>query len=402
MKRKLCIVLLVALLLSLLPASLASCGEKQVPVYRGMTVQTSDFSFAGVAAAGGFLSREMLLSTTEEGHYGCYAGDYVGRVHAIDGENPFSADDAQSKLQSVLQNEFGIIDPSFGVHFGPERPTELTVEEFYVTVHIDNPDNFPIASFVLNGTQCSSDMYEDGSSMEEIVVKATVTHTATSKMISVTIGAIKYMDNGELKDVSMGGNATTEAASGDKGPLVPTVTDMDIGNTAVSFNVNLNESRFTFVKGEMRAFLYDGISIRGVQDVFLGDNAVTFDGLEENTLYQLLIAGYYDDLTGNGFGVHIVYADAFYTAQDVLFDRVEIGEESISFGYQWHSAQGQITALKLYRDGLHIEDLDASATSVDGLLPGTAYKLVAEYTGDDGTESIYLEFTTLAEASAED
>ena len=399
MKRKISFLLLIALLLSATSLLLTSCGNKKVPVYRGISISDGSFtSFAGALQSDdGSSTTFFLCSNKEEGEeksYGQYEGDHVKRDEALDSEKLFS----ESNYQQNMNNAFGYFDPSSGgIHFAPEKPSELTIEEIFVTVHLDNPDNFPIVSFLLNDNACSSDKYEQSSTMEEIVVKTTITHTATSKICSITIGSIKYMDDdGEVKDVIMGGNDTEEITPNE--PLRAAVTDISVGDRSVSFNVNLNESKITFIKGEMRAFIF-GKGIQSMQDIFLGDNSVTFNNLMENGLYQIIIAGYYDDLTGNGFRVNVLYHHAFYTPSPLLFDNIEIGEEEISFDYLRSGEEDrEITALKLYMEGLYVGELDVDTTVVDGLLPGTTYKIVAEFPGEGQTDSIYLEFTTLEKA----
>ena len=66
----------------------------------------------------------------------------------------------------------------------------------------------------------------------------------------------------------------------------------------------------------------------------------------------------------------------------------------ISFDFFWSESysEKEITALILYKDGVWDSSLDVNATEIS-ILAGTSYKLVAEYTIGDRTESITLEFT---------
>ena len=79
-------------------------------------------------------------------------------------------------------------------------------EEIFITVHINNPDNFEILSFTLNGEKYSSYMFERGSNMENIVIKCNVGRESGEH--NYTIDAIKYVDKSAIKDVVIRGNQT--------------------------------------------------------------------------------------------------------------------------------------------------------------------------------------------------
>ena len=61
--------------------------------------------------------------------------------------------------------------------------------DFYITVHIDNPDNYEILSFTLNGKKYSSYMFENGSDMENLILKCSAEDEYDVK--EFTIDAIK-------------------------------------------------------------------------------------------------------------------------------------------------------------------------------------------------------------------
>lgn len=420
MKRKISLALLLALFLSFMSIAITSCdnGEKQVPVYRGMTIGSSPAKSAAINDGGNGV---LLLSHNDEtgdeagNHYGQYVGDYVGRDEAIDAENPFS-DSTSDALGDALKSAFNVMDPSFGFHEDPPPLDSLIdlslLQSLRIYIYIDNPDNFEITSFTLNDTECSSDMYEKGSSMQIISINPTiVTHgNILSISFAFTIGDIKYLDGDEIKDVVIGGDTTVGLSDKDN-RVVADVFDVNIGANALSFTANIdNNTKLKLTKEDIKAVLYDGEQIVASQDLrFEEDNAVSFGGLKANTLYQCLIVGYYDSRTdavekpsdtGAGKEIHILYRSAFYTDSAVLFDHITIEEGAISFAYLWDDEHQdkEITALKLYMGDSYVKDLDANVTSIDDLLPGTTYKLVAEYLNGDSTESIYLEFTTFAKA----
>jgi hypothetical protein len=101
-------------------------------------------------------------------------------------------------------------DTSIGIEI-PEQPMYYAKagQEIYITVHISNPDSFEILSFTLNGKKYSSYMFEEGSDMENLILKVTVPSDAEG-VIDYTIDAIKYVDGTDIKDVDMRGERTVK------------------------------------------------------------------------------------------------------------------------------------------------------------------------------------------------
>jgi len=399
--------LVVTLMISLL--AFTACGnnnsengDKQVPVYQGMTITKAD-SAIKLTSASCYSSGIVLLSSNNGNngdngnHYGHYKGDHTDRNDTIDEDNPYPDNNANENIEEEIKSSLNVVGSPDEIYYATPN------EDIYINIHIDNPDSFEIMSFTLNGKKYSSYMFEEGSDMETIVLKYNV-GDATG-IVEYTIDAIKYIDGTEIKDVIIDGNKTVMAGIRTENQVVASVTDVDIDTNVLSFKVNVkdNNSLVEFSKGALKAVIYDGFNIISEKDIAVGNNSVIFDGLKTNTVYQYAVVGYYDDLSGGGFGMNVLYKDAFYTDSVVLFDNITVGQESISFGYLWHEDhQGKaISALKLYKGDAFIKDITASATTVNELLSGTTYKLVAEYPNADKTESIYLEFATLAKATPE-
>ena len=418
MKRKISIVLLLALVLSLALFAFIGCsggndsgntngettiggdqvtdGNKQVPVYQGMTI---------TSASGRAVSPLSFLSDKEDfdygkdngNHNGHFKGDHSDKDEDLDKENPFPENSENENIENEIQSSLDVIGSPDTIYYA--KPNE----DIYINIHINNPDNFEIMSFTLNGKKYSSYMFEEGSDMETIVLKYNVGDAAG--IVEYTIDAIKYIDGTEIKDVIIDGNKTVMAGIKTEDQVVASVSQVDIDTNAFAFNVNVkdNDELIAFSGGVLKAVVYDGFEIVAEKDLALGENSVSFEGLKTNTLYQYAVVGYYDDLSGEGFKMNVLYKDAFYTASVVLFDSITIGQDSISFGFVWHEEHQDktISALKLYKDENLVIDLDASATVAEDLLSDNTYKLVAEYKNGEITESIYIVFTTLDKAVPE-
>ena len=410
MKRKIVVALFLVLTLTCSLFTLTSCGnkdnsgnntngEKQVPVYQGMTI-TNNNTTISLASASYRSGGIMLLSANSENngnngnHNGQYKGDHAGKNEEIDEENPYPENDANENIEEEIKSSLNVIGSPDTIYYAEPN------QDIYINIHIDNPDNFEILSFSLNGKKYSSYMFEDGSDMETIVLKYNV--GAASGIVEYTIDAIKYIDGTEIKDVVIDGNKTVKAGVKTDNQLSASISGVDIDTNALSFNANIsdNDNLIAFSNGALKAVIYDGAEIVAQKDLTVGENIITFDNLKTNTLYQYAIVGYYDDLSGEGFGMNVIYKDASYTDSVVLFDNISVGQESVSFSYLWHEDhQGKaISALKLYKGDNFIKDLATTATTVNELLSNATYKLVAEYPNGNNTESIYIEFTTLSKA----
>lgn len=405
MKRRISIILLLIATLMFSLLAFTACGNdndengaKQVPVYQGMTITKSNsvLSLASYRMSGITLLSANNGNNGDNGnHYGHYKGDHTDRNDTIDEDNPYPDNNANENIEEEIKSSLNVVGSPDKIYYATPN------EDIYINIHIDNPDSFEIMSFTLNGKKYSSYMFEEGSDMETIVLKYNV-GDATG-IVEYTIDAIKYIDGTEIKDVIIDGNKTVMAGIRTENQVVASVTDVDIDTNVLSFNVNVkdNNSLVEFSKGALKAVIYDGFNIISEKDIAVGNNSVIFDGLKTNTLYQYAVVGYYDDLSGGGFGMNVLYKDAFYTDSIVLFDNIEVRQESISFGYLWHEDHQNktISALKLYKGDSFVKDIDVNTTEITELLSNTTYKFVAEYSNVDNTESIYLEFTTDAKAA---
>ena len=406
MKRKISIALLLVFTMICASFAFTSCGgngEKQVPVYQGMTITDNNTATLSFVSAPYRTNGIMMLSSNNGNaddngnHNGHYKGDHTDRNDAIDEENPYPDNAYGENIEEEIKSSLDVIGSPDTIYYAEPN------QDIYINIHIDNPDSFEIMSFTLNGKKYSSYMFEEGSDMETIVLKYNVGDAAG--IVEYTIDAIKYIDGTEIKDVIIDGNKTVMAGVKTQNQVSANISGVDIGTNSLTFNANIkdNNALVEFSKGALKAVLYDGFGIVAEKDLAVGDNSVTFDNLKTNTLYQYAVVGYYDNLSGDGFKMNVLYKDAFYTDSVVLFDNITVGQENISFSFLWHEDhQGKaISTLKLYKENSYIKNVTESATSISELLSDTTYKLVAEYSNGDKTESISIEFTTLAKATPE-
>ncbi len=106
-----------------------------------------------------------------------------------------------------------------------------------------------------------------------------------------------------------------------------------------------------------------------------------------------------DDFGGEGVRLNRLYKQSVVTSATVLFGDADVQAQSLSWSYVWGdtpATERAFTSLTLWQGEQKVRDLDVASTTVDGLYTNCAYTLVAEYLVDGLTESIRLQFVTLA------
>ncbi len=366
-------------------------AKKRVPIYQGMSI-SSDKLMASAEIP-------MTWAGTNNGngnngdngnHYGQFKGDHEGKGEEIDKDNPFPENGAGESIENEAESSIKVEGAVHEIYYAEPN------QDIYIYIHIDNPDSFEIMSFTLNDKKYSSYMFEDGSDMETIILKYNVGNA--SGIVEYTIDAIKYVDGTEIKDVLIDGDKTVRAGVKTENQVSSAISGVNIGTNSISFNANItdNDGLVAFFGGKLCAVIYDGFEIVAEQELSLGENSVSFDGLKTNTIYQYAVVGYYDDLAGGGFGMNVLLKDAFCTESVVLFSDISVWKDGIDFGLLWHESceAKQLISLKLYQNDRLVKELSPDATSVKELLSASTYTLIAEYSNGGEAESIYLEFTT--------
>ncbi len=350
---------------------------KQVPIYQGMSVSNEPPVVKESAQGNG-----MLLLSAQ--------GDIHGHRPEIDRDKPFgqSKKDVAESIRESLE-----IDHAKDEHYYAAKNTDI-----YITVHLSNPDEFEILSFTLNGVKYSSYMFETGSDLENLVLKV---NTGENEGIAeYTIDAIKYVDGTDIKDVRMDGERTVKVIIT---PEAQPKAEMTVGAGLYSIDaaVKVEDTLSLIGKGEnvgVFAYLYDGESLIGEKELSVGENTVSFDGLSQNTLYEVAVVALYDALDGEGISMHLLAREAIYTEAYVLFDEVEIYGEKITFSLLWNEAVAKeervLSSLEIYEDGAKLKNLEGGTTEIAGLKSETEYTLRATCETESETVKLTLTFAT--------
>lgn len=376
-------ILVMAIVLSCIFAACDKVGEKQVPVYKGMTISRS------------FATSSTATAAEDNGnHYGHFKGDHDNRNDEVDQNKPFEDPNAPS-IENKANSTLDVVGAAESIYYADKN------QDIFITIRLSNPDSYEILSFTLNGKKYSNYMFENGSDMENLVLKVNVGDVGG--IVEYTIDAIKYVDGTEIKDVRMDGNRTVKAGVRASDQTYVNVTNEQKTMTSISFDAQVVDLYSLIEKsgGYAKAVLYDGVNML-TKDIKVGEKTnIVFDNLTPNTVYQYGVVALYDNLSGNGAKLNTLYKKAVYTDTIVLFKDVQVGKESIEWGFLWNEsfANKQMSAISLWQNGAKVKDVETTATRLDGLKSNNEYTLKATYKNlQNQDETIAIEFVTYAKA----
>ena len=390
MKKSVLCILVVVVMLVACVTPLVACGGSQVPSYQGMTVSQNK-SFAQCYAYAVGYRIPTRRNAEEVPPDGKVEGDYDKRND--DPDNVPSFDDPSTMpIEDKVASTLEVIGSGASIYYAEAN------QDLYITINISNPDSYEILSFTLNGQKYSSYMFEEGSDMEHLILK--VNSGDLGGVQDYTIDAIKYVDGTAIKDVRMDGERTVKI--GIRVDSLPNVTlsNEKITLNSVEFDALLTDE-YSLVEssgGYVKVGLYDGLKMVYQDLTAKGSTHVKFGNLLPNTVYQYAVVASYDNLSSNGMQLSILQTRSFYTNTIVLFADVQLSLHGASWNYVWDDSikSKQIQSVELFKNGAKVKDLSADATSVDGLIAGETYKLVATYKNTLGAqESIFIDFTTI-------
>ena len=178
------------LLLSVVTVLLIPLLTKQIPVYTGMTVSSAT-------------ENDVLDSGAGE----CRPVNVSYRFEASELPSVFKdptkpgGEGEHTKEHENQKDPFGEIQASEDMYVARSG------EKIRITIHFDNPEQYEILSFTINGIKYGSHMFLEGSDMEDLTVEYTVPEDAEG-VLECTIDAIKYIDGTKIKDVKIGGDQT--------------------------------------------------------------------------------------------------------------------------------------------------------------------------------------------------
>lgn len=356
--------------------------EKQVPVYKGMTVLSS-YDNGGSAEKDG-MDIELLAT---------HGPIYLGNGNGNNGNNGNGNGNGKRPIKDIVKDSVSLSVPPQQMYYA--KPNQ----DIYINVHISNPDNFEILSFTLNGKKYSSYMFEEGSDMENLILKCNVGDV--EGIVEYTIDAIKYVDGTDIKDVIIGGDRTVKVGVEPKSQPSCLVEQAETMFESIKLNVKLTDNLDLIALSGGKAYivLCDDNGALGMHELTEGKSeSFSFDKLSTGTTYRYAVVAVYDALDGEGFSTHVIYEGEVTTQSILAFSDLTPAQESVSFNIEWNEefeGEKSLKSLQLYMGGLLVSELDAHIESISGLLSGVEYRLVAVYDDSGIYETAEYVFTTL-------
>lgn len=376
---KLYVFALFIILISPLFLSCSGSNDKVVPIYEGMSLSKTN---------------EYLDKNKQEikkkNHNDHYDGDYKGNDKEINYDDPFgNKEQGKDSLDKIINDEIKVNGNIYELFCSEDNGI------VYMNIHFHNPDKFEILSFTLNGVKYTSYMFEEGSDLENLIVKLDVKDY--EGIVEYTIDAIKYVDGEKIKDVKINGNQTIKFGVTYKN--LPKILHLDEEISYNSFNLSFKMVDIGNVikksNGETKLVIYDGKEIVQIFDVKVGDNSFDIKNLKTKTLYQYAIYAYYDNFDGDGFFGRLVHTNSFYTQSILLFDNIELSRDSINFDFLWNEKfnNKSIISIDLYLDD-ELIDSKADISSFKNLLSNSKYSIIVKYYNGKEIEEIRINFNT--------
>lgn len=389
-----CLCIVAGTLFAFLP-SLLSTG-KQVPIYQGMTVSSANpLANHGSTDVAAHTSPMALCSDLSAPRVIPLTDSKPTPPKPTPPHEKHTEPLTDGMTEADTQRPAPTIEASDQIAYYA-KPNE----DFYITVHVSNPDNYEILSFTLNGKVYSSYMFEQGSDMEHLILKCNVGDA--EGIVEYTIDAIKYIDGEQIRDVRMDGDRTIIIGVSTEKQPAATLASQETGLNKLTLSGTLDDSLglVNISQGEFYALLVNAKdnSLIEKQTLTLEDAfEVTFSGLATGTDYICRIMADYDALDGTGFNSYVLAELAVSTQAFVAFEDITIGKGEIEFNLAWDDnvQKENIISLVLYKGDTEERQLNITDIKVDGLLSHTTYTLVATYRNGEEIETVSHTFTTL-------
>ena len=349
-----CLAMLASFIVVILP--LIPTG--QIPVYQGMTV-----------------SNEAPVINTESADARPFTNNKT--ISLLGKHNGKDDQKNRRPVVDIVKDSLTVDAESEYLYYS--KPNE----DIYITVHVNNPGEFEILSFTLNGVKYSSYMFEEGSDLENLVLKINVGDA--EGVVEYTIDAIKYVEGTKIKDVLMEGDKTVSVAITPDAPIAE-VTDVNIGISNIGFNTSLNdEKNLVNTSGEdYFAVICNEDTIISKQIISSKDKTqISFTGLDPDTTYRYAIIGVYDAIDGEGKCIHVIHEEEFSTQALVSIGGSYLDGADVCFDITWHESHTDnktLDALALYDGENKIADLEVTDARISDLPFDKEFTLVATYT----------------------
>ncbi len=343
----------------------------KVPVYQGMTIRTE--SAASVSTDREYADLSLLSASYGKPAKLVPLSKSNGTPNGVaNGHHKENDNQLQNKIDDLVTIDV-VADDEVRYYVKPG-------ETYIIEIHIENPMDYEIQSFTLNGKKYANYMFKEGSTMELLLLE--VTAPEEPGYVEYTIDAIKYIDGTEIKDVDM--------SSGDKSvkagiayPEAPSasMTAQSISTTSAELTVHVDDTYSLIGDNELTIYLSDGEKIIDSKPLTVGDNTVAFNHLLMSTTYEYGVVTAFDMVDGRDLHKEWLLTNTFTTAGAFGINHAVATQDSISFEVSRIGEVGTVTAVSIYdaaTDEL-VETGDADSREFKNLLSNHTYDLYVDF-----------------------
>lgn len=276
-------------------------------------------------------------------------------------------------------------------------------QDVYVTIHLDNPDDYRIASVTLNGKTYEGAAFQSASDKENVIVMVNTSNA--SGIVTYTLESVKYVDGRNLKDVALTGDKVVRVGVFDGAPVFATVTEK-VGFNEIELTVNVSDEAGLIAQsnGSVKVALYDYMSqFLEEKPLAVGQNRVSFDDLAMGQVFHYEIVATYDNLQ-DGVDARILQEGNCNTPVAVYVEHIVPTYDGVSFDLVWHEdaiAAGYTISEMHLLDGDEDTKLSSVSTTISGLYSNRDYTLVAYYNHRGQTAQLKFKFHTLKKLAPE-
>jgi len=292
----------------------------------------------------------ILIFALTGGQVPVYTGMTVSNFSPFAEESAYLAGEPLAAKDGIKAKKKPISD-GMKEHFGIAK-SELLYnakqnEDIYITVKINNPENYEILSFTLNGKKYSSYMFEDGSDMENLVLKVNVGEAVG--LLSYTIDAIKYVDGEKIKDVRMDGERTVKIGIYSENQPTSAISELSHSSSTVSAKINVFDidAAVALGGGKFYAVLYDGEAVVSKKEISLGEVDVSFINLKAGEDYTLAVVAFFDAFDGQGVAPHLLVSEEFTAESGIYPTNINVVGNEVSFQLVSSNSSLVFTGLEL-------------------------------------------------------
>ena len=285
-------------------AALLMIFSKTAPIYTGMSVTSTPPSYAHEQMELPSTLPSLDLTRSAMARSSVLRALVTPRISALSAMS--SPSESASDTPNATQSAPGDLSPSVADVFYT-NPNE----DFYITIHFENPDAFEILSFTLNETKYTSYMFEQGSDLEHIILKCNLGDVPPG-VYEYTIDAIKYVDGTEIKDVVIEGDRTVKISA--RQTNAPTVENIavtqSLGSVSVTGELRDSLNTISSTNGYIELQLLHGNEIVETKRFDTSEPIQAQFSTFPSFGYTVRTVLFYNGFDENGFTGHIDRAEA--------------------------------------------------------------------------------------------